>query len=169
MLVSSAQTVKPSKITNVSTGIVRGGTYFTDTIRSFFNYTRTFQEHYVVSFGDALVLEKAYGIMSSRFLYASHKVTYERYMRVAKMIMRSAHVLPLPVSSAMDALVVKTLSITHLDDIVLYMLTEEDILLTIHVSDAFVESVREPDLFRDSAFCCHEAALLPEFHVSCFV
>lgn len=89
---------------------------FTGTIQSFLNCARLFEENYAVSFVETRVLDILNDLMPWNILAANSKATYAHYICVAKMMMKNKGVLSLLVSLPMDAPVVKTLSITHLDD-----------------------------------------------------
>lgn len=81
-----------------------------------------------MSFADERVLDIVGVMMSSNFFATNSKVTYVRYIRIAKMIFKKEGFLSLHVSLTVDRLVVKTLGTTHHHDPVLYISTEEDIL-----------------------------------------
>lgn len=52
---------------------------------------------------------------STNFLAANSKAIYVRHIRVARVMIKNEHVLPQLVSPFMDAPVMTTLKITHLD------------------------------------------------------
>lgn len=156
-LMNSAQEIKPRKIANISTATVRWESSFPETIESVLNYARAFEEDYAMSFVDDM--------MSSNFFVANAMATYARYICVASTIIKTDRVFLLPVSLAMDALVVKTLCITHLADPGLYISTKEDILLMIQAAGALVKINHNPAPFPACLSCRHARSLLDEIHV----
>lgn len=156
---SSNQAIKLSKITNILTVIVRYETSIEDTRQSVLNYARWFEEDDAVRFVTARVLDTVDDIISSNFLAANSKPTYPRYIFISKMMIKKGDILPLLVSLFMDALVLETLGIKHLDDPGINILTDEDILFMIWATDSDVKNDHKAILFHACAIYHHARAL----------
>lgn len=117
------------RIASISTTILRLATSFNDVIESFLNYVQDFEENYAVSLVNAPVLDIVYDKMSSNFLIVSSKASYAGYIRVFETIIKNEGSFPLDLSFVMDpaVLMVKTMGITHLDDVGLCISAEETI------------------------------------------
>lgn len=92
-------------------------------------------------------------------------MTYIRYVRIGKVVNNHQRLLPLLVKLDKDATAAKTLGITHLDDLSLYISSEVDILLIILAADAFVKNNCNPAPFHKNYFYRHFKAFLDELYV----
>lgn len=126
---------------------------------------QTCEEHYAVPFVNARVLDIMDEMMSSNFLAVSLRESYAHYCHVAKMVIKNEGVLPLLVDLVMVVSVVKMLSITHLDDLGLFISTEEGIFLLAQAAKASVKNDHQPAPFHTSAFYRHARSLLDKLHV----
>lgn len=70
-------------------------------------------------------------MVSSNFLDARSRTPYVRYIRVGKNITEIIDVLPLLKNLCKDSAAARTLGITHLDDLSIYISSEENIVLMI--------------------------------------
>lgn len=95
-------------------------------------------------FIDASGLDIVSDIMSLKFSAAKLKATYSLYIRCTLMVIKNAVVLPLLVSLFIDALVERTLKISHPIHTNLYISTEKDILLMSQAADTFVKNGHGP-------------------------
>lgn len=126
-----AQAFKPINIARISTGIVRRETSFIYTVQSVLNYAQAFEKVYAVSLVYYCVLSIADYIVLSNFLAASSKATFACYVHFSKLKIKNEDVPTLLLRPAIDAPLVNTLNITHVEDLSLYMSTVEDILVLI--------------------------------------
>lgn len=76
------------------------------------------------------------------------------------MMIKNEGVFPLLVSPDIDTPVVKTLDITHFEDLCHYIFTGRDKLLMIQATDSFAENNYKPAQLHTSTFNHHERALI---------
>lgn len=119
----------------------------------------------MLSFVDARVLEIVDDMMLSNFLAANPKATFARYIRVAKSMIKKESVPPLLVSLFMDAPVLTTPGITHINDAGFYISTAEVIFLMTQAADAFVKNDHKLAAFYASALYSQVKALLDEIRI----
>lgn len=111
-----SQGIQLSTMANISTATIRHGTNFKDSTYSVLNFVWAFEEYYAMRFVYARVMDIVDDMMSFNCLAANAKAAHVRYVDFAEMVIKDKGVLPLLVSLAMDAPVVKTACITYLDD-----------------------------------------------------
>lgn len=107
-------------------------------MQSLLKYARALVENNGVRFIAVCILEIFEDMTSSNFLSANSTVTYVRYVRVGKKMMKNFSVLPLLGKLGMDASMAKTIRIFHFDDPSFYISSEEDIFSMVQVVDAFL-------------------------------
>lgn len=136
-LITLGQAIRLSKTVNGSIGHFRQENTFVDVMRGVLNYARAFREDYVVCFVQAPITNTLADMTSSSFLAASSWVTYERHVRLAKLMNLQRAVLPLLQKLSEGRLVSITLGVTHLDHPALSNFEYENVLHLIEAADLF--------------------------------
>lgn len=111
-----AQETKLSKTANMFTAIMRQKVTFTGTMQTLLNHARTFENDYAVGSVEVRTMEMLEEMMFSNFLRASSRTTNARFIRGAKVMIKSKVVHSLPVKLIRESPAVNTLGTMHLDD-----------------------------------------------------
>lgn len=93
--------------------------------------------------------------MFSNFVAAHCRATYKRHVRDEEKMSKHQGVLQLLEKLGKDASTVKTLDITHLEDLILYISAEKDILVMIQAADISVENDHKPAPFHEISLYAH--------------
>lgn len=95
-------------------------------MRSLLSYAQAFIERYGARLVDVSIVDIVGSVMSSNLLAAIFRAAYLRYIEAFKMMINHINVSPLLMYSGIDEPAVKTLGITHFDDLNLYNSSEKD-------------------------------------------
>lgn len=163
-LITPAQPIKLSMMTNISTGLLRRINTLADVSGGVLNYAREFEEAYNVPFVEARFVDILKNMMSSNFLAASSKATYVRQVRLAELMIGQSTVLPLIQRLRDERSERKTLEIAHLQAQALYTSEPEDFLLLIEAADLFVKNDSKTAQFHYSTFYPQARSLMPQLH-----
>lgn len=129
------------------------------------NYRRAFEENYDVRFFNVSAEDIAENIVFSNFLAANSRIVYQRHFEVCKIMITHKGMLRLLAKLSKDAPVVKTVTITHLDEPSLYIPSEKDILLIIQVANTFVKDDQNPAQLHAKLRYRHASAFIDKLHV----
>lgn len=131
----------------------------TDTRHTLPNCAQEFKEDYVLCFVDVRIRGILEDMKFSDFLAANLRAAYIRYIGVGKIIVENQVVLSLLAKLGKDAKMPQSLGITHFNNPIVYICSEEDVLLIIQVGDGLNEndhkhSLCTPIHFIDTAGSC---------------
>lgn len=90
--------------------------------------------------------------MTSNILAAISRATYIHHIIVGKMIIKHQGVLPLLGKLLKDTPAASNLRITHIDELSLYITSDEDILLMNQAAHALVKNDHKPAAFHANSF-----------------
>lgn len=113
--ISTAQEIKPSKITSVTAVFVRREKAFTDSMQSLLRYVRVVKEDYGVCFVNERMMDILGDMMFSIVSAANFRATYICYISAGKIMIKYQDVLSSLVKLGRDAPAAKPLGITPLD------------------------------------------------------
>lgn len=123
------------------------------------NYAPALKEDITVHFVDVRIMDIVEDMTSLNLLAANSSVTYRRYIRVGKTMIKRQGVLPLLVKLAENAPLENTIGITYSDVSSIYVSSQEDIFLMNPAGDAFFENDHKTAAFHPYSFYRHTSAL----------
>lgn len=126
-----SKAVKLGKIVSISTEVLRKEAAFTEKNAKSAELQTSVRKNYEGHFVNVCRLEKVEDMLSSNFLRAKSIATNVCYIKVGRMMMKNKGVFPSLEKLGKDRPATKTLSITYLDNLDLYVSSEKDIYLMI--------------------------------------
>lgn len=125
---------------------------FTNTMDGLLSYSQAFKEEYALCLVDMRIMNISVDMMSSDFLAGNSRMTYIRYIRADKLMLKLSGVLAYISKLRKNSMEANTLGFTHLVARSLYISSREDIFLIVQSADAFVQNTRNPPFFPRVSF-----------------